>query len=96
MQPDELNTARELLLYRLARLHSKAKRTQGYRTAHSLLGKEFALASRSTQVALLQAATFMVHVLESSHVPKPPSTTLSQPRRIQQRALFALTYGDLP
>lgn len=55
---------REALLHRLARLHSAAKGRQGYRTAISLLSRRFLVASQATQIALLQAASFMVDVLE--------------------------------
>jgi hypothetical protein len=55
---------REALLRRLTRLHSAAKARQGYRTANSLLSRRFLVASQATQIALLQAASFMVDVLE--------------------------------
>jgi hypothetical protein len=55
---------REALLRRLARLHSATKARQGYRTAISLLSRRFLVAGQATQIALLQAATFMVDVLE--------------------------------
>jgi hypothetical protein len=69
MQRDELTAGRDLLLGRLSQLHPVAKRARGYRTVCQLLGKGFALASASTQVALLQAASFMIDVLEKL----PPS-----------------------
>ena len=55
---------REALFRRLARLHSAVKARQGYRTAISLLTRRFLVASQATQIALLQAASFMVGVLE--------------------------------
>ena len=64
MQPDRMTSSRDLLLDRLARLQPAAKRSRGYRTAVNLLGKKFLLAAPSTQLALLQAAAFMVDVLE--------------------------------
>ena len=69
MQPDELTARRDLLLRRLSQLHPVAKRARGFHTVRQLLGKGFALASASTQVALLQAASFMIDVLEKL----PPS-----------------------
>jgi len=65
MQPDRLTITRDLLLDRLARLQLATKRSRGYRTAVNLLGKKFVLAGPSTQLTLLQAAAFMVDVLEN-------------------------------
>jgi|GEM_PF-2744929 len=53
---------REVLLRRLERLHTTAKKSRGYRTAISLLNKRLLVASKATQVALLQAASFMIDV----------------------------------
>jgi len=64
MQLEQLTSRRGLLLGRLAQLHPAIKRTRGYRTALNLLGQKFSGANSATQVALLQAATFMVDILE--------------------------------
>jgi hypothetical protein len=55
---------REALLHRLARLHATGRKGRGYRTAIMLLTGNFLVASQATQIALLQAASFMVDVLE--------------------------------
>ena len=70
LPPEQVAAEREILLARLARLQSYVKEQRGYRTATTLLGKRFLAASQATQFALLQAASFMVDVLEKL----PPST----------------------
>ena len=67
---EQVAVEREILLARLARLQSYVKEQRGYRTAISLLSKRFLAANHATQIALLQAASFMVDVLEKL----PPST----------------------
>jgi len=69
MQPDRLTSRRNLLLDRLGRLHPATKRSRGYRTARTLLEKKFVLAGPTTQVAILQAAAFMVDILEKLPIP---------------------------
>jgi hypothetical protein len=55
---------RDALLHRLARLPATVKERSGYKTATILLGKTFLIASHSTQITPLQAASFMAEVLE--------------------------------
>jgi hypothetical protein len=62
-------TKRDALLHRLARLPATVKQRRGYKTATVLLNTRFSLASQATQLALLQAASFMLDVLEKL----PPS-----------------------
>jgi len=64
LPPEEVLAEREALFRRLAQLHETAKERRGYRTAITLLSKKFLVASQATQIALLQAASFMVDVLE--------------------------------
>jgi hypothetical protein len=61
---DQLEADREALLRRLSHLNSGAKRLPGYRTARVLLNAQFRRANLATRLALLQAAQFMVEVLE--------------------------------
>jgi hypothetical protein len=61
---DQLELQRDVLLGRLARLHVGAKRRPGYRTALRLLNSTFRKADLATRAAILQAAGFMVQVLE--------------------------------
>jgi hypothetical protein len=64
LPPERVVAEREVLLARLARLQSHVKEQRGYRTATALLSKRFLVASQATQLALLQAASFMLDVLE--------------------------------
>ena len=64
MAAERVAAERDALLGRLARLHTSIKERQGYRTAITLLGRKFLVASQATQIALIQAASFMVDVLE--------------------------------
>ena len=64
LPPEQVVAEREILLARLARLQSYVKEQRGYRTATTLLSKRFLVASQATQLALLQAASFMLDVLE--------------------------------
>jgi hypothetical protein len=68
--PERVAAQREALMHRLASLHASGRRGRGYRTAIMLLTSNFLVASPATQIALLQAASFMVEVLERL----PPST----------------------
>jgi len=67
--PPRVAAERDALLHRLARLPTTVKQRPGYKTATVLLSRRFLLASQATQIALLQAASFMVDVLEKL----PPS-----------------------
>jgi len=59
-----LELQREVLLGRLARLHAAAKGKPGYRTARNLLNPTFRRANLAARVAILQAAHFMISILE--------------------------------
>ena len=59
-----LEDQREALLDRLGRLHADARSRPGYRTALRLLNPMFRKANLATRAALLQAASFMIEVLE--------------------------------
>ena len=61
---DRLESDREALLRRLSHLNSGAKLLPGYRSALILLNSRFRRANLGTRLALLQAAQFMVEVLE--------------------------------
>ena len=61
---DRLESDREALLRRLSHLSSGAKLLPGYRSALILLNSRFRRANLATRLALLQAAQFMVEVLE--------------------------------
>ena len=61
---DRLESDREALLRRLNHLHGGAKLLPGYRSALTLLNSRFRRANLATRLALLQAAQFMVEVLE--------------------------------
>ena len=61
---DRLESDREALLRRLSHLHGGAKLLPGYRSARTLLNSRFRRANLATRLALLQAAQFMVEVLE--------------------------------
>jgi len=61
---DRLESDREVLLRRLSHLSSAAKLLPGYRSALILLNSRFRRANLATRLALLQAAQFMVEVLE--------------------------------
>jgi hypothetical protein len=52
------------LLERLRRLHEGAKQTPGYRSAARLLNPIFRRSNLATRAAVLQAATFMIEILE--------------------------------
>lgn len=61
---DRLESQREELLARLARVHDNARVSPGYRTALRLLNPMFRKASLAARVAILQSAAFMVEILE--------------------------------
>ena len=62
--PDRLEIQREALLQRLAHLGDKAKNQRGYETARRLLNQKFRKATLAARLGILQAATFMIEVLE--------------------------------
>jgi hypothetical protein len=59
-----LETKREALVKRLSRLHPELTRTSGYKSARVLLGSKYIKANRSARLAILQAAQFLITVLE--------------------------------
>jgi hypothetical protein len=59
-----LEARREALLLRLTRLQDNARRKPGYKTALRLLNPTFRRADLAARAAILQAASFMVEVLE--------------------------------
>lgn len=59
-----LEVTRETLLKRLEHLGPDAKRMPGYKSALTLLNRKFRLATLSARIGILQAAAFMVEVLE--------------------------------
>ncbi|RTL63258.1 MAG: hypothetical protein EKK41_23635 [Hyphomicrobiales bacterium] len=62
--PDEMEDERSALLNRLQNLDPRAKSQPGYRTALSLLNSKFRKSTIGARVAVLQAAAFMIEVLE--------------------------------
>ena len=60
----KLEEKREALDRRLASLCPQAKATKGYGTAKSLLGNKYIHASLAARAALIQAADFLITVLE--------------------------------
>ena len=62
--PERLEVQRDALLRRLLRVHAAAKKKPGYRTALNLLNPTFRKANLAARVAILQAASFMVDILE--------------------------------
>jgi hypothetical protein len=61
---DRLESDREALLARLSHLNTAVKLLPGYRSALILLNSRFRKANLATRLALLEAAQFMVEVLE--------------------------------
>lgn len=60
----ELVAQREALLQRLRGLDPSAKARPGYRSALILLNSKFRAAAPAARLGILQAASFMVNVLE--------------------------------
>lgn len=60
-----LERRRQSLQQRLERVRPVAKASAAYRTAHTLLGRKYLQASLTARVAVLQAAEFMVRLLET-------------------------------
>ena len=59
-----LEAKREALVKRLSRLRPEQTKTSGYKSARVLLGSKYIKASRSARLAILQAAQFLITVLE--------------------------------
>jgi hypothetical protein len=59
-----LTARREALLHRLRELDAAAKAKPGYRSALILLNRKFRAASPAARLGILEAASFMVNVLE--------------------------------
>jgi hypothetical protein len=59
-----LEKRHEILMQRLARLNRGAQRSPGYKTARRLLGNAARKTNVATRIALLDAAAFMLDVLE--------------------------------
>jgi hypothetical protein len=59
-----LERQQEALRQRLKRVHQKARQSPGYKTALRLLGQVSRKGSLATRLAILDAATFMIDVLE--------------------------------
>jgi hypothetical protein len=59
-----LEAQREALLGRMASLHPKLASNQGYRSARILLSTKYIQANLTARVAVLQAAHFMISMLE--------------------------------
>jgi hypothetical protein len=61
---DRLESDREALLRRLAFLSGSVKLRPGYKSALTLLNSKFRKSNLATRLTLLQAAQFMIEVLE--------------------------------
>jgi len=61
---DEAEAQREKLITRLSSLGSAATRHPGYRRARKLLNDAFRQSSLAQRVAILQAASWLIDVLE--------------------------------
>lgn len=64
VSPAGLEDQREALLARLKRLHAGAETRPAYRTALKLLNPIFRRADLGARVAVLQAANFVIEILE--------------------------------
>lgn len=64
ISPGNLEDQREALLARLKRLHASAEARPGYRTALKLLNPIFRRSDLAARVAVLQAASFVIDILE--------------------------------
>jgi hypothetical protein len=60
----QLEQRRELLRQRLERVRPVAKASAAYGTACTLLGRKYVQASLAARVAVLQAADFIISLLE--------------------------------
>jgi len=61
---DALEARREALLQRLERLDDVAKNSRGYRSSMTLLNRKYRKATLAARLGILQAAAFMIEVLE--------------------------------
>jgi hypothetical protein len=61
-----IEAEREALLRRLACLHPTSKAKPGYRSAEILLTSTYMRNKRAAREAILQAAQFMINILEMS------------------------------
>jgi len=61
---DDLESRRAALIERLAALDDAARRQAGYRNALKLLNDTFRKSSLAQRLSVLQAAAFMIEVLE--------------------------------
>jgi hypothetical protein len=61
-----LEQQREALHQRLERVPPPGKASAGYRTARTLLGRKYLEASLAARVAILQAAEFIIGLLEKA------------------------------
>jgi hypothetical protein len=66
---DGLEARREALVQRLAHLHPALAKSAGHKTVRVLLGSKYRSASLSARLKILQAAHFLMSVLEMT----PPS-----------------------
>jgi hypothetical protein len=64
MQHASLEAKRDALFQRMARLHPKLASHQGYKSAHALLNTKYRQAKRGARLGVLQAAHFLICVLE--------------------------------
>jgi hypothetical protein len=62
--PEKLEAEREALLRRLEALEPRSRDRPGYGSALKLLNQKFRLATVSARLGILQAADFMIGVLE--------------------------------
>jgi hypothetical protein len=61
---DRLEAQREALLQRLERLDGVARNSPGYRSSMTLLNSKYRKATLAARLGILQAAAFMIEVLE--------------------------------
>jgi len=59
-----LEAEREALMKRLSRLPPALAKTAGYKIARTLLGPKYVTAKLSARIKILQAASFLMSVLE--------------------------------
>lgn len=64
LRHDRLEAHRESLLLRLERLDGVAKDSRGYRSTLTLLNSKYRKATLAARFGILEAAAFMIEVLE--------------------------------
>ena len=64
LRHDRLEARREALLLRLEKLDEVAKSSRGYRSTLTLLNSKYRKATLAARLGILQAAAFMIEVLE--------------------------------